>query len=154
MNRYRYKFSGKIIIVASIGLLLAAVCLILNVLRLVKLIIAEVTSVYAVISIAVAMIMSVAFLVLITALFADSRYIFEKNFLVTKFGLIKSAADYKKIKQIVWFKEINKLTVFHEDESFTNVVIDDGQFEAFAEELKAHNPSVVYYEDISSADKK
>ena len=154
MNRYRYKFSGKIFIVASIGLLLAAVCLILNAIRLIKLISSEEVGVYAVISVAVAMIMSVAFLVIITALFVDSRYIFEKNFLVTKFGLIKNTADYKTIKQIVWFKEVNKLTVFHEDGSFTNIVINDNEYQAFAEELRSHNANIVYYEDITTSEKK
>ena len=150
MKRYRYKFSGKIIAVASVGLIIAAACFIMNIIRLVNLIKAEEAGVYAVISVAVAMIMSVAFTVIIAALFADSRYVFEDKFLIVKFGFIRNTYEYKKIKQIVWFKGVNKLTVFFFDESFSNIVIDDSQYTAFADELKAHNPAIVYYEDINS----
>ena len=153
MNRYKYRFSGKIFAVTAVGLLLAAVCLILNIVRLVNLIAAESVGIYTIISVAVAIIMSVAFIVIIIAMLADSRYIFEKNFLVTKFGFIRNTTDYKTIKQIVWFKEVNKLTVFYDDERFANIVISDGEYQAFAEELRSHNPNIIYFEDITSENK-
>ena len=94
--------------------------------------------------------MSIAFIVIITALLVDSSYNFEQNSLSIKFGFIKNVYSYKNIKQLVWFKENNKLTMYFDDESFLTVVIDEKDYLPFANSLTAKNPKIVYYEDINT----
>ena len=148
MDKFRYKFSPKILILTLIGAALAVTCLVWNIVRLVRLIMSEDVGAYAVISVAVAILMSVVFLVLMAAMLIDSSYVFGKNYLTVKFGFIKTTYKYSEIKQIVWFKENNKLTMFHEDESFSNVVISDNFYREFTDELIKHNDKIVYFEDL------
>lgn len=148
MSKFRYKFSPKILLLAVLGAALAVTCLVWNIVRLVKIILSQDVIAYAVISVAVAIFMSLVFLVLIAAMLIDSSYVFEKNYLTVKFGFIKTGYKYSEIKQIVWFKENNKLTMFHEDESFTNVVISDNFYREFADELIKRNDKTVYFEDL------
>ena len=148
MSKFRYKFSAKILILTVLGAVLAVTCLVWNIVRLVRIIQSEDVGAYAVISVAVAIFMSLVFIFLIAAMLVDSSYVFEKNYLTVKFGFIKTAYKYSEIKQIVWFKDNNKLTMFHEDESFTNVVISDNFYREFSDELIKHNDKIIYHEDL------
>ena len=150
MNKFKYKFNLKIILVIVLGYALSLACLIMNIIRIINTVQAGETGPYAIISIAVALLMSLAFIVIITSLLIDSSYVFEDKLLAIKFGLIKSTIDYSKIKQIVWFKENNKLTLYLSDESFTNVVINDNEYEAFAKTLQEKSPSISFHIEIDS----
>lgn len=148
MKKFSYKFSGMLYAVIAVGLAVAAFSLVWNIVKIVQNILANTVVAYYIISYSVAIIMSAVFLVLIIAMLLDSGYILDDS-LTVKFGLIKTTYEYKKIKQLVWFKENNKLTFFHDDESFTNVVIRDTEYEAFAEALKEKAPNIVYFVDIN-----
>ncbi len=149
MDKFKYKFSIKIYIVAAIGTLLAVACFIFNVIRLVNFVKNDLTTAYNIISVSIAIIMSIGFLVIILAMFFDSAYIFGESVLTVKFGVIRSNTEYSKIKQLVYFKANNKLTIFYEDESFNNIVISENEYSAFAQRLLLEKPDLIYYEDIN-----
>ena len=148
MEKFKYKFSVKLYIAMAAGTVLAVACLILNIIRLIKLAASDAPLVYDVISVAVAIVMSVGFIVIVAALFIDSSYVFGEKMLTVKFGIIRTSVEYKKIKQIVWFKANDKLTVFYDDESFGNIVISSEFYNGFVSTLLSHRPEIVYYEDL------
>ena len=150
MEKFKYKLNSKIYILFVIGAILSTICFVWNIIRLVNYIQANTIEPYAVISVSLAILMSIAFIVIMTSIVASSWYIFEKNIFITKLGILKTTTEYKKIKQIVWFKEENKLTIFHTDETFTNILINDNEYQSFVNVLIEHNKNIVYYEDINS----
>lgn len=153
MDKYKYKFSIKLYVLMGIGFLLAVACFIWNVIRIFRLIEDGITDAYTIISVSVAILMSIAFVVIISALLVDSSYVFEQNNLVIKFGFIKNVYSYKDIKQLVWFKTNNKLTIYFKDESFLTIVIEEKDYLPFANSLTLKNEKVVYYEDINTESK-
>ena len=153
MDKYKYKFSIKLYVLMGLGFLLAVACFIWNVIRIFRLIEDGITDAYTIISVSVAILMSIAFVVIISALLVDSSYVFEQNNLVIKFGFIKNVYSYKDIKQLVWFKSNNKLTIYFKDESFLTVVIEEKDYLPFANSLTQKNEKVVYYEDINTESK-
>lgn len=148
MEKFKYKFATKIYILLALGFILTAVCLVMNVIRIGKIIATDTSNTYAIISVAIAILMCVAFSVIMISLLIDSSYVFEPKFLVLKFGIIKTNTDYTKIKQIVWFKQTNKLTIYHDDETFSTIVISDNEYELFANTLIAHNKNIRFHVDI------
>ena len=151
MEKFKFKFTAIIYVLIVLGFAFTAVCLVMNIVRIGKVIASDTIDAYTIISIALAILMCAAFSVLIIALLVDSSYVFEQKFLVIKFGLIKSNVDYTTIKQIVWFKETNKLTVYYTDESFNNIIIADDEYELFANTLISHNPSISFHIDINTS---
>ena len=150
MEKFKYKFSAVLYVLMGLGVAIAIACLIMNIIRCVNLFTDGNPSGYDIISFVLPMLISVAFIVIIASLLYDSSYCFESQSLVLKFGFIKNRFDYSKIKQIVYFKSSNKLTVYYTDESFTNIVIKDADFEIFAKTLVAHNEKINYYENLDS----
>jgi len=153
MDKYKYKFSVKLFVLMGLGFLLAIACFIWNVIRIFGLVEDGISDAYTIISVSVAVLMSIAFVVIISALLVDSSYVFEQNNLVIKFGFIKNVYSYKDIKQLVWFKANNKLTIFFKDESFLTVVIEEKDYLPFANSLTKKNEKIVYYEDINTESK-
>lgn len=150
MQNFKFKFSKKIYIVIAIGFIIATACLVINTIRLVALIQAGRLDPYNVISIIIALIMCLAFYVIMIALLLDSSYNFEATKLVAKFGLIKTSSEYKNMHSVVWNKETNKLSIVFNDKSYSVVIIEDGEYQAFAKALQQKNSKIVYLEQTEN----
>ncbi len=145
--KFSYKFSGLLIFFIVAGYILAVACFIANVIRIVNLVAENAISTIAVVQVSLPILISLVFAVLITSIVADSCYRFDKEALTVKFGFIKNHYSYSKIKQIVLFSAVGKLTVFFEDETFMNVVISKKNYDLFVETLKSYRDIPYRIED-------
>lgn len=142
---FSYKFGWKILVAIGLGTLLAIVYFIVSLYYLIRNFSVGEPSAYTIITHVLGIVMSSVFLVLVISILFSSAYIVGDGKLIVKFGLIKTVYEYKKLKQLVWFTDNNTLAVFHDDESFTNIVIKKEDFDAFVDAMKANAPNIAFY---------
>lgn len=80
------------------------------------------------------------------------RYEVTDNFLIQRFGLIKTKIKLDEIILITHFKKSNKLVVYFKDETYTIIVINDYLYSDFVIAIRDINPSVAYDVQIDGED--
>lgn len=145
LSSYKYKFSKWFYGIAIAGYLVSIGCIVLNVIRfsvnLNKNIDMGLTGYM---SLGFAIILSIAFIMIVTCALIKSEYrIFEDKILL-KWGIIKNPVNLNEVKLIRLNMKTQKLELVFEDESYFTIVIDKAEYQKFIDALKNLRPKLEY----------
>ena len=153
-KNYKYKFSKIFYIVAIVGSILALGCIAVNVVRVVNLSSkGYALGFYEYVSLILAVVLSIAFLVFIVTALIKSYYQITDKAVILKWGIIKNKVDISDVKEIKLITNKNKLELTFEDESYFIIVVDDKWKESFIDELRSKFSNIPYVQETEE-DKK
>ncbi len=149
MNKnYKYKFSKTFYIVAIVGSVLALGCILINAVRFsVLLNKGYALGFYEYVSLILAVVLSVTFIVFIVSALINSYYKITDKSVVLKWGIIKNTIDILDVKDIKFITGKNKLELTFEDDSYFIIVVDDAWKQSFIDELKSKFPKIPYIQE-------
>ncbi len=155
MKKYKYKFT-PLMLSLLIGLIvLALVCLGVNVYSIVKNISLNIElSLTNYISYAITILLSICAVVISICAIFNSYYKITDTELILKWGLIKNKFSLSTIKQIKLIPLAKKLELVFKDDSFFVVSTCEKWHEEFVDELKSKNPNVSFVQDSVEGGKK
>ncbi|MBR5439125.1 MAG: hypothetical protein IKV61_02790 [Clostridia bacterium] len=153
MNKYKYKFSRIATVLLIAGMVLALACITLNVVRIANLAKDNiVASVYDVMSIIIAFLLSIFFIVFAVFALTNSYYIITDRGVSFKCGFISTKLDASEVKEIKFEAVKNKLEIVFNDETFFVVVIEAKSYEPFIVEFRSKFTKIPYIQ-ISEPEK-
>ena len=141
MEKFKYKFTPLAIILIIIGMLAAVVTSVINVINIVKQLQNGLTpefSKYIIVFIAL------LFIVFLVIMLINSYYQITESEIKVKLSLISSSIKVKDITKITHFTKSDRLVIFFQDETFTNIVIKPSQFLEFIKKLKKANSKILH----------
>lgn len=145
--KFRYRFGKTVYVLFALVYVLAAACLIWNVVRLVE---AGKESfqltTFNYISIGLCIVLPVAAAAVVTAALIDSHYLLKDGFLVVRFGVLTEKMPIDEVVSVVKNVRYGRLTVVFKDESTFRIVIAEDKFDDFSSALIKFNKSVSYGE--------
>lgn len=152
MKKYRYKFPAYAVVIILIGFLVAIACSVWNVLRFVGNIRKnnELT-VYNYLSFILAILLSLAYIVLAAAALINSNYVITEKTVVLRWGLIKNVIDLREIKEIKLDGVKHRLELVYEDDSYFLIATDEEWYEAFVDELREKFPKIPFVQETSGS---
>ena len=114
--KHKYHYSKLILSLMITGIPLAVACIVINVIRFIK----NYTeySAYNYASTFVVIAISVAYLVIIIALFVDSSYYVTDKYFILKWGLLKNQIELKSVTRIVLNSATKKVAIYYNDDNF------------------------------------
>jgi hypothetical protein len=155
MKKYKYKFT-PLMLSLLIGLIvLALVCIAINVYSIVKNISLNIAlSLTNYISYAITILLSICAVVISICAIFNSYYKITDTEIVLKWGIIKNKFDLSTIKQIKLIPLAKKMELVFKDDSFFVVSTCEKWHEEFVDELKSKNPNVSFVQDSVEGGKK
>ncbi|MBQ3234911.1 MAG: hypothetical protein IJA97_02000 [Clostridia bacterium] len=145
MNKFKYNFSKLFYIVAGVGSLIAIACIILNALRYSSYVQKGIElNFYNYLSLGFAIVLSLAFIVIIICALISSKYTVYEDKVVLRWGIIKNTVKLSEVKEIKFATDNGKLYFIFEDESYFTIVINPSLYEKFVDEVKAKNSKITY----------
>ncbi|MGN0822465.1 MAG: PH domain-containing protein [Candidatus Gallimonas sp.] len=139
MKKYKFRFSGTMIVVFSLGLLLCAAGFVLNIVRFCN---QGADGVYEWMQYAILLFVSVFLSVLIVAMLVNSQYAITDKHLILRFGIIRTRYDLSEIASVHLFKGANKLAVYFRDEKYTAIVVKPEWYDDFVKTLLERNEKI------------
>ena len=145
--KYKFRITPWLYVVIAALYVVAGVCLVWNVIRLVGFIKdPDIVTVYSYISVALCIIIPILFAVFVTAMLVSSYYKIENGELVVRYGIVKDKYPLKEMDNVVRDVGKKQLLVVFKDESGLRIVIDEKYFNDFTAELLKAEPSISYGE--------
>ncbi len=145
MKTFKYKFTRLIKALIIVGLLLCLAGFGLNLAFCIKNGISSAADpVYPILQYSLMFFVTVALFVLLITILLFSSYTVDGETFKTRFGLIVSKYDVKKITDVVLDKKTNKLTVTFESGEFIVIVVKQEWYEEFVDALLKANPEIKY----------
>lgn len=142
MKKFKYNYKKSALALLIAGVPIGVACIIVNVIRLVKNYADY--SPYQYVSFGVVILLSIAYLVLATAIFIDSSYfVTDKNF-VLKWGLLKNEIPLESITRISYCVTTDKLAVYYGNEEYLCFNAKSVKFDELADEIRAKNKKVIF----------
>ena len=155
LKKYKYKFNKSFYAIAIIGTVVAIACLVLNLIRFIKLNEKDIVpGFYEYVSLVLSVVLSIAFLIFVVSSFINSYYAIEDVGVILKWGVIKNTIKASDIKQIKLITDTDSLELVFEDESYFLIAINKSEQELFINELKQKYNSVVFIQETSSPNDK
>ena len=147
-KKYKFKFPPLWIIIAVVGLAVAIACVVLNVIRFLGFIDRnEDPGIYGYMSLILAIIICIGFIVLIIAAAISSYYEITNKQVILRWGLIKNVIDMSEVSEIKFVTGSKKLELVFKDESYFLIVINPDWIEDFITELKEKFPKIPYIQE-------
>ncbi len=145
LNSYKYKFSKWFYVIAVAGYLVSVGCIVLNVIRFLANFSKNIDiGLTGYMSLGFAVVLSIAFIVLVTCALIKSEYKIYEDKIMLKWGIIKNPVNLNEVNQIRLNTKTQKLELVFEDESYFTIVIDSGKYQNFVDDLKAVKPKLEY----------
>ena len=154
MKKYAYKFTPLNIVLFCLGILIAVVCVVLNVKRLMDVAAAEITGTYDYISPILAIGIGGAGIVILSSAIFSSCYIIKDDKLVTRWGVIRIEIKISDVTRTTVFRSSKKLVVHYNTSDYTVINIDEALFEDFCDALKSKNDKIFYCLDTENTGEK
>lgn len=152
--KFKYKFSNLLYILFVSIYVLAVVCFVLNLIRLINGLSSEIVmDSYKIISTVLCLVLPIVISIFLTALIISSYYEVKNKTLTVKFGFIGDKYPTKDIESIVRNVATNLLVINFKDQSTLKVVIDSNKFDDFASSLMKEEKGISYGE-TDETDKK
>lgn len=149
--KFKYNYKTVIYIVFAAIYLLAAICFVWNLYRLVTSMQSEISlSVYDYIRIALCLALPIVFAVFVTAAIISSYYTVKDKTLKVAFGFLKDKYEINEIDTLVKDVRKNTLSIVFKDESLLNVIIAPDKFDDFCSEIMKINRGVSYEQTDST----
>lgn len=147
-KKFKYNFTKWFYVIAGVGGIIAVLCIVFNVINFIKLFSDNVQpSFYQYASLILAVVLSVAYMVLVISAIISSYYYITDKTLVLKWGLIKNVLPLNDAKEIRLITNTNKLELVFEDESWFNIEISNSLKESFVSELKSKHEKIVFVQE-------
>lgn len=147
-KKYKFKFSKIITLLGVLGVILAIVCISLNVIKFVKNVKANVDAgIYDNASTIIAVLLSLLLIVILISAFISSYYKITDKAVILKWGFIKNTINIDEVKEIKFLTDSKKLQLVFEDESFFVIVVNDEWKQEFIDEFKQKFPKILYIQE-------
>jgi hypothetical protein len=131
-----------------LGIILAIVCISLNVIKFVKNVNANVNAgIYENASTIIAVLLSLLLIVILISAFISSYYKITDKAVILKWGFIKNTINIDEVKEIKLLTDSKKLQLVFEDESFFVIVVNDEWKQEFVDEFKQKFPKILYIQE-------
>lgn len=145
MNKYKFKFGKLTIGLMLVGIVVAILCLVLNIIRFLNLINGNFElSLYNYLTLIITATLSIGFIVIVLCAYFNSYYkITDKN-LILRFGIIKNEFNLTDIKEVRLLTQKSKLELLFKDESYFIVSTNANWFETFVDEIKEKCPKIEF----------
>lgn len=152
--KFKYKFSTTVFIIFILMYVLAVVCFVWNLIRLINSLSSNVApDVYSVISAVMCLILPIVLTVFITAMIRSSHYIIGEKTLTVKFGFISDKYSISDMEGIIKNVKTDELSIIFKDESTLRVILDKSQFDEFSSELMKKDKNLNYGETDETSKK-
>ena len=151
---FKYKFTKVFYALFIAGILLATVCIGENVRRFILLLSTSDASATNYVASALSVIIGILGFIFIIPAMISSKYEIKKQELITKWGLITNKTNAKNITQITFFRITEKLVIYYDDDTYSNVCIDKNEFDDFVKALRDINPKIFYSLDTENQGEK
>ena len=149
-KKFKYNFTKLFYVIAAVGAVIAILCIVFNVINFVKLIGNNIApSLYQYGSLILAVVLSIAYIVLVVAALFKSYYFITDKELVLKWGLIKNTLSLNDAKEIKLTTNTSKLELVFEDESWFNIAINNNLKEEFVQDLKSKHEKIVFVQETT-----
>lgn len=143
-TEFKYKFTKVFYALFIIGILLATWCIYANIKRFILLLNAnDGTATNYVASVMCVLIGVLAYVFIIPSMFS-SKYQIKDNQLITRWGLIVNKIPTKNITTVTKFRLTEKLVIYYNDDTYSNICIEKEEYEAFVDALKQSNKKIFY----------
>ncbi len=144
VKRYPFQFSGLMIFLFLLALLLSFVGFGLTLWRFLDFIKDDASSVYGWIQYLILFFVSILLAVIVIAILIRSEYVINDKELILSFGIIRTKYLIKDICSIHLFKGANKLTVYFDDfkTKYTVIVVKESWYDDFIKTLSERKPSI------------
>ncbi|MGN1077925.1 MAG: hypothetical protein ACI4ST_05375 [Candidatus Gallimonas sp.] len=146
-KRYPFKFTPAMIAVFCLGLALCAACFALTTWQFVGFLQSgDLSSPYEWIKYILLYFVSVFLAVLILAMLIRSEYVITDKFLITRFGVIRSRYEIKKIFSVCLVSGTNKLNVYFDDfkTKYMTIVVKSAWYDDFIRTLCEKNERIEF----------
>ena len=70
------------------------------------------------------------------------NYTITSEHLLTRFGILKFKVPLKDITEVIIYEKQKKLVVYFADTKYTVIIIDEKEYDNFADALKENNPLI------------
>ena len=152
-TKFKYKFTKIFYALFAIGILLAIWCIYANLKRFILLLkVSDASSTNYIASLISFVIGILAFVFIIPAMISSKYEIINKQ-LITSWGLITNKIDIKSITGITMFKITEKLVIYYDDDTYSNICIDKSEYDDFIKALREANPKISYLIDSENDEK-
>lgn len=152
MKKFSYKFSKFGLVVLIIGLVSAALCATLNIIRLINLLQSDIAATKDFASTGLSIAIGLAGIIIIIPVLASSAYELDNNNLATRMGIIKTKIKMSAITRVTLFKTSSKLVVFYNQSDYVAINIAPESFDEFIDALKSYNKKILYAIDYDKDD--
>lgn len=154
MKKYKYNFPKSALIFMLLGIVVAIACCVWNIYRFLIIIKENIDpSIYDYLSLAIAILLSIAFIVIAICAYFNSYYVIKQNKVILNWGIIKTTVDLNEVKEIKLITDKNQLQLVFKDESYFIIATNTLDFSTFIEEIKSNKKEIVYIQDTESEDK-
>lgn len=147
MKKFRFKFSTLVWVLLFVVLLLSFAGLGFNIFNLVNYIPkgAGKILIYSI------MIMLIIFLIAMDlSIMIFGSFIINDDYLIARFGIVKTKFKIKDITAIILHKKDNKLVVYEKENKYLVIVINQSEYDDFVLFLRKKNKSIIY--DVKEKD--
>ncbi len=151
---FKYKFTKIFYVLFVAGILLATLCIGMNIRRFILLLSTSDASATNYIASALSVIIGILAFIFIIPAMISSKYQIKNCELLTKWGLITNKTKIKSITQITFFRISEKLVIYYDDDTYSNVCIDKNEFDDFVKALREANSKIFYSLDTENQGKK
>lgn len=148
--KFKYKITRSVYVTVLVAAVAAVsiLCFTLNLVRLIKIILAGGIDVngYDYVSVALCLILPIICMAFIVALLVNSYYSVDEKNLTIRLGFLKDVYPVKDVANLIHNVKTDVLTISFKDESTLRVIIDKTSFDDFSAALMKSNKNVVYGE--------
>lgn len=152
MKKFNYKFSKFGLTVLIIGLVSAALCATLNIIRLINLLKSDISAAKDFASTGLSIAIGLVGVIIIIPVLASSAYELDADYLTTRTGFIKTKIKMSAITRVTLFKNSSKLAVFYNQSDYVAINIAPDSADDFIDALKSYNKKILYSIDYDKDD--
>lgn len=152
MKKFNYKFTKLLFILLILGLLIAVLCLGLNIKRIIEIVKANDLVIQNIASAGLAALVGLIGIIVIVPVFFSSRYEITNTDLITRRGIIVTKIKLNTITRITFFRVTKKLVLYYNQADYVVIVIDEKDYNDFVDAIKEHNKKVFYAIETERSD--
>lgn len=147
MQKFKYKFTPLALVFIVLGMLSGLACVVLNIIRFIKLFEANTATSSDYMSVSIAAVIGIVAIVLLAAVIFNSYYSVQNKNFVAKWGFFANKIPLKDITGITHFKLTDKLVIYYSVDNFFVINAKRTDYENVIDALKNANPKIVYIEN-------
>lgn len=154
VKRYPFKFTGVMIAVFCAGLLLCAACFALTTWQFISFLSGDLSSPYEWLKYVLLYFVCVFLAILLASMWIRSEYVLTDKLLITRFGIIRSKYEIKKIFSVCLVSGAKKLNVYFDDfkTKYMTIAVNEKWYDDFIKTLCEKNERIEF--DFASFESK